>query len=108
MGSALSVCSVGAWRGVAWCVDFFELTKEGNADWAGWELGSEAAKTYWCWCWPGGAAWIHGMGVMFISGLGGFGLIVWVEAFSARVGASADVGWPGGVAWIHGLDVFFH
>ena len=30
-----------------------------------------------------------------------------MEAFSARAGASVDVGFPGGAAWIHGLGVFF-
>ena len=66
------------------------------------QVGSwaEVAKIHRCWCWLGGAAWIHGMGLGFLAAwkdlAGSFG----VEAFVANVASSIGVGPPVGVwAW---------
>ena len=56
---------------MAWCVSLSELTEDNDADWAGWELGRDGEDL---WCWLGGVAWIHGIGVVLFSGLG---LVIW-------------------------------
>ena len=71
------VCSAWDWHwgvfggGMACCVSLSELTEGDDADWAGRELGRDGEDL---WCWLGGVAWIHGIGVVLFSGLG---LVIW-------------------------------
>ena len=94
------------WYAFSGCIlDLLELTKEDDADglvgsWA------EASKIYRCWCWPGGEAWIHGMGVFLLVGLQDLvGHLGWRHFLQA--GASVNVGWLIGAAWIRELCVVF-
>ena len=73
------------------------------------QVGSwaEVAKIYRCWCWPVGAAWIHEMGVVCLSGLGGFSWIIWGGGVLSKGVGIDQCWWIGGVAWFHELGVFF-